>query len=126
MKLLEKHQEYSVDEVIAFCFNSGRDKLGRHIRDHRPLRPFVYDGASGFPDTVGDINTDPATLWHDIAYWSGLPEDRRARCVADHQLAIDAIELCGASAELASVLYHGPRVGGSEYLPTPWRWGFGR
>ncbi|MBN1827731.1 MAG: hypothetical protein JW884_01115 [Deltaproteobacteria bacterium] len=87
------------------------------------LKPFRTDGCSCFPD--GTVKQ--RDLWrlccieHDRAYWMGgtaeerLAADRRLReCVAD----------CGEPL-IAELMLQGVRAGGSPYLPTSFRWGFG-
>jgi len=87
------------------------------------LSPFSSDGCSAFPDgTPAD-----KTLWlscctaHDVAYWQGgnyserLKADQNLRsCVAD-----------AGQPEIAQLMLAGVRVGGTPYLPTTFRWGYG-
>lgn len=87
------------------------------------LKPFTSDGCSAFPD--GTITQN--NLWlhccraHDFDYWQGgtakqrSDSDKRLRaCVAKvDQPAIAALMLAGV------------RVGGTPYLPTSFRWGYG-
>jgi hypothetical protein len=56
-----------------------------------------------------------------MRYWAGGTADERKQtdrhfrecmAAADHRL-------------LANLYYFGVRLGGTPYLPTPWRWGFG-
>jgi hypothetical protein len=91
-----------------------------------PEKPFVWDGASCFPDKVGDCNTDEATFRHDVRYWMGIPGNEGDRAVADFQFGIDLIEQCHASAALADLMVRGVRVGGASHSPFPWRYGYGR
>lgn len=99
--------------LLSFSALSGADEL----------KPFTTDGCSSFPD--GTI--EHQSLWveccirHDLAYWQG--GSRQDRLNADKQL-----ESCVAGVgepEIASVMLAGVRVGGSPYLPTPFRWGYG-
>lgn len=87
------------------------------------LTPFTSDGCSYFPDG----NLDQDELWlaccqrHDFDYWKGgtyqqrLDSDKALkRCVADvGEPVIGALMLAGV------------RVGGSPWLPTRFRWGYG-
>lgn len=75
------------------------------------------DGCSMAPD----FNFASCCDQHDVRYWRGGSVDERAQadktfgqCMAakDHRV-------------LAQLYYLGVRVGGTPYLPTPWRWGFG-
>jgi hypothetical protein len=87
------------------------------------LKPFTTDGCSSFPD--GTI--EQASLWenccisHDFAYWQGGTFEERL--VADEEL-----ESCVAGVgepTIASLMLAGVRVGGTPYLPTSYRWGYG-
>jgi len=87
------------------------------------LAPFTSDGCSAFPDgTPGQ-----KTLWldccyqHDYAYWKGGTREDRAQ-------ADQALRACVAAvgeAEIAALMLAGVRVGGTPYLPTHFRWGYG-
>jgi len=87
------------------------------------LKPFVSDGCSAFPD--GTLSHK--ALWlsccrqHDLNYWKGGTHQKR--------LASDnALEACVAKVgepEIAKLMLLGVRVGGSPYLPTQFRWGYG-
>lgn len=87
------------------------------------LQPFTTDGCSIFPD--GDL-ADP-TRWqdccvaHDYSYWQGgtamqkdIADLTLEECVADKS----SVKL-GMAAELVV------SFGGSAYLPTWFRWGYG-
>ena len=87
------------------------------------LKPFTSDGCSAFPDGT------PAqqTLWlqccrdHDLAYWKGGTRDER-------KLADSALHDCVAQVgepRIADMMQAGVRVGGTPYLPTHFRWGYG-
>jgi hypothetical protein len=85
---------------------------------------FVSDGCSLVPDAslIGDSDWCSCCYVHDIAYWMGGTTEQR--------LAADiALEVCVTEASdsetLANVMYQGVRLGGSPYLDTPFRWGFG-
>jgi hypothetical protein len=87
------------------------------------IEPFASDGCSLFPDGTASQND----LWlscctaHDYAYWKGGTYQQR--------LAADnALELCVAAVgepDVARVMLAGVRLGGTPYLPTTFRWGFG-
>lgn len=87
------------------------------------LAPFTSDGCSAFPDGT----LVQKTLWlacceqHDYAYWKGGTSEERA-------LADEALKACVAAVgkpDIAALMLAGVRVGGSPYLPTQFRWGFG-
>ena len=87
------------------------------------LKPFASDGCSAFPD--GTI--EQKQLWlsccisHDKAYWQGGTYEQR-------KTADLALQQCVASVghpHIAQLMLAGVRVGGSPYLPTAFRWGYG-
>lgn len=87
------------------------------------LKPFTTDGCSLFPD--GTI--EHKALWlscctaHDYAYWQGGTYEERF-------LADKALRQCVAKVgqpKIAKLMLAGVRIGGSPYLPTPFRWGYG-
>lgn len=87
------------------------------------LKPFVSDGCSAFPD--GTLKQKE--LWlsccqkHDFDYWQGGTYQQR--------LTSDkALKTCVANVgepEIALLMLAGVRVGGTPYLPTKFRWGYG-
>ncbi len=87
------------------------------------LAPFTSDGCSAFPDGT----PRQKTLWldccyqHDRAYWQGGIREQRAE-------ADQALRACVAAVgepEIAALMLAGVRVGGTPYLPTRFRWGYG-
>ncbi len=91
---------------------------------HPPeLKEFRFDGCTlffeGTPSNPCLWNDDCRE--HDVAYWKG--GTRAERKEADRKLR-EAIRDKGKPL-VASLMYVGVRVGGSPWLPTPWRWGFG-
>ncbi|MFO7606677.1 MAG: hypothetical protein R6W72_10295 [Desulfurivibrionaceae bacterium] len=87
------------------------------------LQPFVSDGCSLFPDGL----PGQPELWrsccvdHDRAYWKG--GTRRQRRAADKELG-ECVAALGAP-KVAAAMTVGVRLGGTPYLPVPFRWGFG-
>lgn len=87
------------------------------------LSPFTSDGCSAFPD--GTLQT--RTLWlscctaHDLAYWQGGNYSERLQ--ADQELR-SCVATTGQP-EIAKLMLAGVRVGGTPYLPTTFRWGYG-
>ncbi|WP_259397176.1 hypothetical protein [Shewanella sp. SG41-4] len=87
------------------------------------LAPFTSDGCSAFPDGT----FEQGELWlaccqkHDYDYWKGGSFDER--------LTSDkALRACVANVgqpQIALLMLAGVRVGGSPYLPTQFRWGYG-
>ncbi|MDX1678146.1 hypothetical protein [Arsukibacterium sp.] len=87
------------------------------------IKPFKSDGCSLFPDGTREQND----LWlaccmaHDHAYWKGGTYQQRL-------LADKALEACVAKVgepDIARLMLAGVRVGGTPFLPTTFRWGFG-
>lgn len=87
------------------------------------LKPFTTDGCSRFPDGT----PSQEELWlkccldHDIAYWRGGTSDER---VAADQILKQCVSAVGEP-EIALLMLAGVRVGGTPYLPTSFRWGYG-
>ncbi|MCE2573073.1 hypothetical protein [Motilimonas eburnea] len=87
------------------------------------LKPFTSDGCSAFPDGTLEHNE----LWlacctqHDFAYWQGGSYSER-------EAADMALKECVAALgeqEIALLMQAGVRVGGTPFLPTTFRWGYG-
>ncbi len=87
------------------------------------LKPFTSDGCSAFPD--GTLRQKQ--LWlacctaHDLAYWKGGTYNERLN--ADKKLK-GCVNQVGEP-EIALLMLAGVRVGGTPYLPTSFRWGYG-
>ena len=91
--------------------------------DSMELADFTSDGCSIFPNGT----PDDQKLWlncckkHDYDYWKGGTETER--------LASDeALRQCVIAAgepRIAQLMLTGVRIGGSPYLPTTFRWGYG-
>lgn len=91
---------------------------------HPPeLRKFKSDGCTLFFEGTP---SNPC-LWyedcreHDLAYWKGGTREERKQ--ADLKLR-EGIREKGKPV-VAFLMYAGVRMGGTPWLPTPWRWGFG-
>lgn len=94
---------------------AGADNLGP--------TPFSSDGCSRFPDGT---YAEPS-LWldccraHDAAYWAGGTAQQRA-------MADEALQQCVNDKQqpsISAIMLMGVRVGGSPFIPTPFRWGYG-
>jgi hypothetical protein len=87
------------------------------------IDPFTTDGCSIFPDGT----YEQKELWlscctaHDYAYWQGGTYDERL--IADEQLQQCVVKV--GEPKIANLMLAGVRVGGSPYLPTSFRWGYG-
>ncbi len=87
------------------------------------LQPFTSDGCSAFPDgnAFTQVHWKRCCTVHDLAYWQGGTYEQRLQ-------ADIALEQCVANIgepEIAKLMLTGVRVGGSPYLPTSFRWGYG-
>jgi len=87
------------------------------------LRPFETDGCSAFVDGT----PEQKELWltcctaHDLDYWMG--GTRQQRKESDLRLQQCVTNL--GQPTIAKAMLAGVRVGGSPYLPTTFRWGYG-
>ncbi len=87
------------------------------------LKPFTSDGCSAFPDGTLEHNK----LWlkccteHDYAYWKGGTSLERQ----ESDLALKQCVSKIGEKEIALIMLAGVRIGGSPYLPTQFRWGYG-
>lgn len=87
------------------------------------LKPFATDGCSEFPNGTAKQKE----LWlhcciaHDKKYWAGGTYKERLH--ADLELR-ECVSKVGEPA-VADLMLAGVRVGGSPWLDTPFRWGYG-
>ena len=87
------------------------------------LTPFTSDGCSVFPDGTAEQQD----LWlnccirHDLAYWKGGTQKEREE--ADRRLEACVKKL--GKPEIAKIMHTGVRLGGTPWLPTTYRWGYG-
>ncbi len=89
------------------------------------LRPFTSDGCSLFPDRSlcnGGNDWCHCCLEHDHAYWRG--GTRKQRRTADQELKACIADVTNSALQ-AKLMYAGVRLGGSPYLYTWFRWGYG-
>lgn len=87
------------------------------------IEPFTTDGCSVSPE--GTPSDKSAWLHccinHDIAYWVG--GSRAKRKAADRSL--NACISQAGYPRIGTLYYLAVRNGGSPWLSTPWRWGYG-
>lgn len=87
------------------------------------LKPFTSDGCSAFPDGT----FEQKTLWlqccqqHDFDYWQGGTYQQRL--ASDNRLQSCVSQV--GEPTIAALMLAGVRVGGTPYLPTSFRWGYG-
>ena len=87
------------------------------------LRPFETDGCSLFLNGTSEHKN----LWlncckkHDHKYWMGGTKAERLKADLDLRACVAAV----GQPEVSSLMLKGTRVGGTPYLPTRFRWGYG-
>ncbi len=87
------------------------------------LKPFTSDGCSAFPDG----NRKQNELWldcctqHDLAYWKGGTYQERLQADTKLRKCVSKV----GEEEIAALMLAGVRVGGTPFLPTSFRWGYG-
>ncbi len=112
-------------QIETICRHYELTELWTKIESNPPDLPFRSDGCSVWPDRwFKGQDLYEGCFIHDLHYWAGLPGDEMGRMKADVRLMLWVAE--NVSIELAEAIFNGVRVGGSEKLDTPWRWGFGR
>ena len=111
--------------IKKICAHYGLHALWAKIERDPPPLPFKSDGCTGWVDEWNGISLYPAGFLHDLKYWAGYPGEEVERLVADAELMIDVARLL-KSTTMAETMFRGVRVGGTEHLPTPFAWGFGR
>jgi hypothetical protein len=125
MSLPAKGEPVSLERILAICEEYGLPELRQQIADDPPPKPFRSDGCSGWPDKwLGGRDLYEGCFIHDIFYWAGRAGDDLGRLKADVWLMMWVAE--NVSVHLGGTMFAGVRAGGSEKLPTSWRWGFGR
>lgn len=87
------------------------------------LKPFASDGCSSFPNGTQQHQE----LWlsccvaHDYAYWKGGTRTERLQADAALHSCVETV----GEPKIADLMLAGVRAGGSPYLPTRFRWGYG-
>ena len=112
----------------AACEEWGRlDLWKRYLGARQNRKPFISDGPSCCPRYIicggKTIDLYPAAAEHDLAYYIGGSENDRFR--EDLRLAENVVFRCGGTPEIAMTMLNAVRLGGTDKLPTSWRWGFG-
>ena len=87
------------------------------------LQPFTTDGCTLFPNGTlahKDLWLD-CCIKHDYKYWMGGTEAERAKADIELQKCVAAV----GEPKTAELMLRGVRAGGTPYLPTGFRWGYG-
>jgi len=118
-----KNTPVATGELIMLCEFLDMPEEAEILRADPPKKVFVSDGASGCPDFLSEMVYE-AAFRHDLRYYLGGTPNQREK--ADKQFRRDLIKIHHLPRSVADFMYQAVRIGGSEELPTSWRWGFGR
>ncbi len=94
------------------------------VNPNYEISDFSTDGCSAYPDGVPltDVNEwVHCCIAHDMRYWSGGSQDEK-------EYADDQLRQCIASETTenhGAVMEFGVALGGTPYIQTSWRWGYG-
>lgn len=107
---------YTTEELAKVAQEAWNDCEGRRGAANAPSNPFTTDGCSFWPDCTWQ----KCCVDHDKWYWCGGSAEDRAKADA-------ALRDCVAreSANMRNIIWVGVRLGGTPWLPLPWRWGYG-
>jgi len=104
---------------IAFCLAL----LIPTLSAAKGLKPFASDGCSAFPEGTFTHNE----LWlkcctrHDFQYWQGGTFKQRVQSDIELKECVSKV----GEPEIALLMLAGVRVGGTPFIPTAFRWGYG-
>lgn len=104
-------------EKIAEQYCQTKQSLSGNIQSViMPDYLFTTDGCSRWLDE----SWVSCCIVHDIIYWCGGSDE-------DREEADQFIKQCvnQKASLIGGLMYPAVRVGGSPWLPTPWRWGYG-
>ncbi|MDP9249384.1 MAG: hypothetical protein M3M85_02675 [bacterium] len=96
------------DSARAADYCSGKEKY--------PPKKFTSDVCSRWPD--GEWGS--CCMEHDIKYWCGGETSDRLAADLEIQSCINKIK-----PGMGTLMFWGIRAGGTPWLPTPYRWGYG-
>lgn len=130
MKLPEKGVIVPLSEIKRICKEFKLFGLYRKIVNDPPEKPFKSDGCSYWPDRWKDKNGKMVCLYedclrHDLQYWAGYSGDSIGRFFADTILMAGVVKKTGRVG-LGLLMFIGVRIGGVSWLPTKFKWSFGR
>lgn len=111
-----KPMRNAVEQVAEEFCRKKRASLDSTEPVKQPDFIFTTDGCSRWPDD----SWLSCCIVHDISYWcGGSKEDRKDADQEFMQCVNNKTDIMG------NIMYAGVRMGGSPWLPTPWRWGYG-
>ncbi len=131
MQLPKKGEVISLKKVKELCIYFDLFSLWDKIAEDPPIKPFKSDSCSGgFPDVWKNakgkkVSIYEACLKHDLQYWVGYKKEPLARFAADVLLMMDVVSKTERTG-LALVIFLGVRIGGIDWVPTKFKWSFGR
>lgn len=109
-------------KILILLFALGQ-LISVSYADAERINPFTSDGCSNWPEGP---RSNP-NMWreccfvHDMSYWMGGTKEERKN--ADKQLR-SCVKSKGADVN-SFLMYVGVRAGGSPFLDTSFRWGYG-
>ncbi len=121
--------------ALELCQHFNLDYLVRRIEsDKTPYESWVFDGCSLIHDQflgfITGLDADDITykccLPHDLGYAYGEPDNRMEKKRVDLKFQSDLVTKAGMKDWMASAMYEGVRVGGSEVFGLPFSWAFAR
>jgi hypothetical protein len=105
------------ERALALEQYAGEICAERRGGERLPPHPFTTDACSGW----FDASWKQCCVEHDVHYWcGGSAEDRRR---VDRELRACVSATTGGV--LPAMMHAGVRIGGAQWQPTPWRWGYG-
>lgn len=131
MKLPRKGEYVSLKKIEELCMYFELYTLWDKIIENPPPKPFKSDGCSGgWPDVWRNTKGKKVSIYeqcciHDLWYWSGYKGEHLARFFADVDLMVGIVRKTGRI-KLGLLTFSGVRTGGVSWLPTKFKWGFGR
>ncbi len=124
-QLPEVNSEVSLKTLKEICEVYDLPDVWMKIEQNPPVKTFVSDGCTMWPDITSGISIYEACFLHDLKYWCGHPGEDVDRLKADAELMIDVSRIRD-SVKMAEIMFHGVRRGGTEHLKHAFSWGFGR
>lgn len=131
MKLPRKGEYVSLKKIKELCIYFDLMPLWDKIAENPPPKQFKSDGCSGgWPDVWRDKNGKKVSIYreclkHDLHYWAGYKGEDIARFLADVELMVGVV-LKTKRIQLGVTMFLGVWTGGVDWLPTKFKWGFGR
>ncbi|MBN8536462.1 MAG: hypothetical protein J0M15_05380 [Deltaproteobacteria bacterium] len=93
------------------------------------LRPFTSDGCSLSPNSFFEVDFTECCVEHDVAYWLGGSKDEKdksdVQLKACIQSKLNSTFNNDISATVAQTYFFGVQMGGVNFLPNSFRWGYG-